>query len=697
MARLIFYRNHDELFRVNLTRDVLRVGRGPDNDVMVPDLTISRRQFCIEKSGTGWIIQDLSRKGLEVDGQVVREAKLRNKSEIRLALFHAVFELSPEEDDETTHKEGAGRTAQRAHAKEPDIGPVQLHISSRGTERIVPYDGRMVIGTAETCTVRLQDPYASGQHAVIEQCSATHFQVHDLRSRNGIYVGRAKIEAAQIPLDCSIRIGDTELTLRRAVAKGMPLPGAIYEGMISNDPAMHRLWEALERVAPSPRVVAITGESGTGKELVAHALHKRSNRVAGPFLTINCSSLSKELAESELFGHEKGAFTGADRLHKGAFEEAHGGTLFLDEVAELPLNVQAKLLRALESGEIRRVGSTQTIKVDVRVVVATNKDLRTEVAQGTFREDLYWRIAIHLALPPLRERRGDVALLIQHILADHRTADGRAPLSKDAEKALLKHPWPGNVRELLHTLHRAFFKSNGARIDIAHLSFDEPKRVSVPMPTSPPPGIAEPAPTPPPPPSALRTPMAASQPVAASKPAAPAPAAPSGPSALPGAPILMAPATPAPPTALAAPMNPLAGLPFLPVSPEMAPTALIALVQTVVAAQLGPATSASPTQRPAPTFGSPVVSPPIPLVEPGSAGPAPGEDPHVNDVARVFIIGKHLDAIVDEVLTKTFTRLRHPNKVAAALRVGRATVYRRIEALGYLPSDFSRTRRPSKE
>jgi transcriptional regulator with AAA-type ATPase domain len=599
MARLIFYRHQDERFRVNLIRDVLRVGRGPDNDGLVPDPTISRKQFCIEKSGTSWVIQDLSRKGLEVDGEVVREANLRNKSEIRLSEWRAVFELSPEEDDETTHKEGAGRTAQRAREKEPDIGPVQLHISSRGTERIVPYDGRMVIGTGETCTVRLQDPYASGQHAVIEQSSATHFQVHDLRSRNGTYVGRAKIEAAQIPLDCSIRIGDnTELTLRRAVGRNMPLPGAIYEGMISNDPAMHRLWETIERVAPSPRVVAITGESGTGKELVANALHKRSNRVAGPFLTISCSSLSKELAESELFGHEKGAFTGADRRHKGAFEESHGGTLFLDEVAELALNMQAKLLRALESGEIRRVGSTQIIKVDVRVVVAPNKDLRTEVAQGTFREDLYWRIAIHLALPPLRERRGDVALLIQHILADHRTADGRAPLSKDAEKALLKHPWPGNVRELLHTLHRAFFKSNGARIEVAHLSFDEPKRVS--MPTSPPPGVDEPAPASPS--SASRAPTATPQPFAPSQPAvAPAPAAPPTPSAPPAAPMLMAPVTLTPPTASAAPMSPLAGLPVLAASPEMAPTARIALVQTAIAAQLGPA--ASPSPRPAPAFG----------------------------------------------------------------------------------------------
>jgi len=284
---------------------------------------------------------------------------------------------------------------------------------------------------------------------------------------------------------------------------------------------------------------------------VARALHTRSARASGPFNVINCSSLSQELAESELFGHEKGAFTGADRLHKGAFEESNAGTLFLDEVAELPVGVQSKLLRALEASEIRRVGASNPIKVDVRVVVATNKDLRAEVKRGAFREDLYWRFAMHLALPPLRDRRGDVGLLIHYFLRQLCPPKTKATLSKEAEQQLLAYSWPGNVRELRNTVHRALFVRAGERIEAEDVSFD-PK-------------------------------------------------------------------------------------------PEA--------VQSVGAEDI--------------------------------------PDPHVDDVNRVFIIGKQLEEIIDEVVTKTCRRLGPPPKVAQALGVARATVYRRLERLGFEASDFA--------
>jgi DNA-binding NtrC family response regulator len=236
---------------------------------------------------------------------------------------------------------------------------------------------------------------------------------------------------------------------------------------------MRQLAELIERVAPSMAAVAIFGESGTGKELVARAVHQRSPRNEKTFVPVNCAAISRELIESELFGHEKGAFTGATNMRKGAFEEADGGTLFLDEIGELSLDLQAKLLRALESGEIKRVGASRPMNVDVRIVAATNRDLLRQAAEGRFREDLYYRLCVFpLTLPPLRSRRGDVEALAEHFLKQFSPKGQLVKLSPEALNKLQNHGWPGNVRELRNVVHRALLMRKGAAITAEDLSFD---------------------------------------------------------------------------------------------------------------------------------------------------------------------------------------------------------------------------------
>jgi len=243
--------------------------------------------------------------------------------------------------------------------------------------------------------------------------------------------------------------------------------------LVGNSPAMAGVHRLIGTVAPTESTVLILGETGTGKELVARTLYQQSKRADMPFVPVNCGALSENLVESELFGHRKGAFTGADRDHKGLFEVANGGTLFLDEVGELNKNIQVKLLRFLESGEIRRVGETEPFRTDVRVLCATNCDLRTMIKEEAFREDLYFRInTFEIRLPPLRERRQDIPELARHLLgrAARRPAEQVANLlSPEAVDVLLEHEWPGNVREMANVMEHAFIISGSQRITPEHL------------------------------------------------------------------------------------------------------------------------------------------------------------------------------------------------------------------------------------
>lgn len=242
--------------------------------------------------------------------------------------------------------------------------------------------------------------------------------------------------------------------------------------------AMQRVMAQVERVAASESRVCILGETGTGKELVARTIHERSARSAGPFVTLNCAAVPAELIESELFGHEKGSFTGASGRHVGKFEQANDGTIFLDEIGDMPLNMQAKLLRVLEEGEVERIGGDKPIAVSVRVVVATHRDLEARVQEEKFRQDLFHRIYVFpLSLPPLRERREDIPGLVEHFAAQVSAQNGwkTVPFAPEAMEALQAHPWPGNVRELRNMVERLMLLATDGQVDLETVQLAMPK------------------------------------------------------------------------------------------------------------------------------------------------------------------------------------------------------------------------------
>jgi len=246
-----------------------------------------------------------------------------------------------------------------------------------------------------------------------------------------------------------------------------------FEHILGDHPSMQRLFKLVTQVSRSRSTALIQGETGTGKELIAAAIHHASPRADRPFVRLNCASLAESLLESELFGHEKGSFTGAHSRREGRFKQADGGTLFLDEVSEIPMPMQVKLLRFLQEREFERVGGNETLKVDVRLVAATNRDLRRMIEEGTFREDLYYRLnVIQMEIPPLRARRSDIPLLAQHFIDQYSKENETAPtqLGTDALRALMRYSWPGNVRELENAMERAVVLADGETISVDYLT-----------------------------------------------------------------------------------------------------------------------------------------------------------------------------------------------------------------------------------
>ena len=244
-----------------------------------------------------------------------------------------------------------------------------------------------------------------------------------------------------------------------------------FGNIVGKSKQMKKIYDLIEKVSPSKASVLITGPSGTGKELIAKAIHYRSDRKDRPFISINCGALTETLLESELFGHEKGAFTGAIAMKKGRFELADGGTLFLDEVGDMPAPLQVKLLRVLQEMEFERVGGTKTIQVDVRIISASNRNIKEDVAEGAFREDLYYRLnVIHMEVPSLKERADDIPLLVSHFIAKYSQSDTTAvELAPEVWKTLYSYPWPGNVRELENIIERALVLNSSGTITITDL------------------------------------------------------------------------------------------------------------------------------------------------------------------------------------------------------------------------------------
>jgi transcriptional regulator with GAF, ATPase, and Fis domain len=311
--------------------------------------------------------------------------------------------------------------------------------------------GRTTLGSAPGAQVRIGDREVSRLHAELEPTDRGTW-VRDLGSRNGTFVENLQVGAALVPDGARIRVGGTEVELHYpAAASPVELwPHERFGGLIGASAAMRELFAQMARVAQSDAPVLILGETGTGKELAARAIHDASPRAAGPFVIVDCAALASSIIEGELFGHARGAFTGAVAARAGSFEAAHGGTIFLDEIGELPPALQPKLLRVLESRTIKRLGEHEHRPIDVRLVAATHRDLRRMVNAAAFREDLYFRIAVlPLVLPPLRARKDDIPLLFRHFLGD------RQPVEPVSPRELAEMPWLGNVRELRNFVERA--------------------------------------------------------------------------------------------------------------------------------------------------------------------------------------------------------------------------------------------------
>ncbi len=334
------------------------------------------------------------------------------------------------------------------------IQPVRLLVidgPNRGSEAIVT-DGTALVGSHEDCALRLTDPAVSRRHLAIELLG-NKVRVKDLSSKNGSRYLGSRFEAIELSLGSTVELGTTRL----AIVPALQATGPVSEvselaGLLGRSLPMRKLFAQIQLVAPTDAAVLIAGETGVGKEGVARALHSLSSRAAGPFRVFDCAAVAKDLVQSALFGHVKGSFTGAVKDATGALEEADGGVLFLDEVAELPLDLQPALLRALESKTFQRVGDTRTRTSDFRVVAATHHDLYTKSQQGHFRLDLYYRIAaLILEVPPLRLRLEDVALLAHRFAAE---ANAPKLLSASTLAALSAWRWPGNVRELKNAVER---------------------------------------------------------------------------------------------------------------------------------------------------------------------------------------------------------------------------------------------------
>ncbi len=333
------------------------------------------------------------------------------------------------------------------------------------------------IGAVADNDVVLSDDTVSRYHCKIVQAD-TGYVLVDLGSTNGSFVNKVRIREAFLEPGCTIKVGDSKLRFAAGKEEVAIVPSRDNRcgGLIGGNARMREIYSIIEKIAPTGTTVVIEGETGTGKEVVAQTIHSLSPRARAELIVFDCGAVPPNLIESELFGHEKGSFTGAMMTRQGLFELADGGTLFLDELGELPLDLQPKLLRALEQREVRRVGSGKASKVDVRIIAATNRTLEDEVRAGRFRQDLYYRLSVvKLRIPALRERADDIPMLVQHFLkngAYNRRPDGSQRVrafGKDALAALAAYPWPGNVRELVNVVERAVSFAEHDQITLADL------------------------------------------------------------------------------------------------------------------------------------------------------------------------------------------------------------------------------------
>lgn len=475
------------LFRIPIQNSPFRIGRSGANDLSLPDDEISRQHAEVLTNDGEYRLKNVGSGGTVIGNRKIDSAALADGTRFSIGSWEFLFRVVGEADREAVRDR---ETCITRIGNDPPTKIIQFKPEGekfrtlnpiltvtgpdKSSRRISFKGGSLVIGARADSDVVIADDTVSGRHCEFVK-KGSHLILRDLGSTNGTWLKGAKISEVPLTDPAEITIGTTHVRLSWEEQEESVKPSGEDRlmNLVGASEPMRRLYTKIQRVAPTDLTVLIQGETGSGKELVARAIHDLSLRAPKPFVALNCGAISQNLIESELFGHERGAFTGAVGRHPGAFEQALGGTLFLDELGELPLNLQPKLLRVLENQTLRRVGGTEDLRVDVRVVAATHRNLREEVAKGTFREDLYFRLyVVPLAVPPLRERSEDIGLLSRHFVSQSK---GNRPvrLSEGAVQKLAQHAWPGNVRELKNVILRSMVFSEEDEISPEEIQLGE--------------------------------------------------------------------------------------------------------------------------------------------------------------------------------------------------------------------------------
>ncbi len=481
MPELIFYQKGEALFRFPVRSSSTQIGRSPECDITLGGETISRIQFILYEYEGSYLLKNVGKQKALIHGNPFESTPLHNEDRVSLEEWEIVFssEESPQWNYDETYVSKAGGEGTQLINSSLDQGilhsdRIQLKISEPCKPvRMYPIQQEVTtLGKAPSCDVALTDSFASDVHCKI-LVRGNRILLFDLNSTNGSLINGVRVREADLEEGQEIQIGKTKIGIELVAEdrKIEPIEADAFGPIIGQSIPMREMYHVIQQIAPTDATVCILGETGSGKELVARSIHDVSTRSMKPWIALNCGAISRELIESELFGHEKGAFTGAHQQRKGAFEQAHGGTLFLDEVGELSLNLQPALLRVLETGRFRRVGGNQEISVDVRVICATHRDLAQKVKEGLFREDLFFRLYVFpIYLPALRELREDILLIANHFLKTMAPRGRKIQLSSEAAHYLESLEWRGNVRELKNVIQRALVLAKSDVLEISDLT-----------------------------------------------------------------------------------------------------------------------------------------------------------------------------------------------------------------------------------
>lgn len=486
MLELVLKRGGVDFLRRPVGQSEITVGRSPTNSIQITEPEISRIHCKIEPRGEKAVLIDLSTNGTFVNGCLAKESVLNIGDNIVLGSW----EMAIERGGDAISIDTIARDPQGTCIIKFD--PTTKMLKSQAIDfRILSPDSApfahsvcgetVTLGHHASNTLSVPDPFVSRRHCSLS-CHDGKITLTDLGSTNGTFVNDMRIKQCELPSEGTFRIGRStvqyNLSMRNEGIK--PSKSMRMGKLIGKTQAMREIFTIIERIAPTDCTVCITGDSGSGKELVAHELHERSRRVHGPFVAINCGAIPASIIEGQLFGHEKGAFTGATERSAGLLEQADGGTLFLDEIGEMPLELQPRLLRALEDHKVRRIGGSSEIRFDARIICATNRDLIHMAQTGRFREDLLYRIFIvPIELPPLAGRREDIRAIADEIIAEATPSGRKVQLTNGAWEKLLNHSWPGNVRELKNTIQRSIILSQGDMLDEGAIKIMGPRAVKI--------------------------------------------------------------------------------------------------------------------------------------------------------------------------------------------------------------------------